>query len=188
MSTCDLKSLLVNLDGINVAAIEEKARVLYVELYLNKGRVGVHATHDGEDLIFHHDAFDHAFFTSSDWRCFPERKDVLRVGSIERIHWIGELVRGNIPGSACFEVPSPTGRYRPPNRVYVIFETPDKIPFVVWLEPRKNGGWKFKTAYPVVGSQVHACTKGGRTVWRWKDKSPVIKPAHGATSHVQIEQ
>jgi hypothetical protein len=90
-------------------------------------------------------------------------------------------VNGRVPGSACFEVPSPTGRYRPPNRVYAIFETP----YVVWLEPRKDSGWKFKSAYPLSIEDIRKYTSRGRTVWKYQEKSPVIKPAHGATSLVQ---
>lgn len=180
---CDLNSLLVRLADLNQGAIEQMGRDLYRDLYLNKGEFGVHQTHDNQVIIFHGDAFEHAFYTSSDWRCHPERKDILRTSSIERIRWIGYLISGQVPGSACFEVPSKTGRYHPPNRVYAFFDDP----YVVWLEPRKAGGWKFRTAYPIIGTQIHSCTRGGRTVWRWKEKGPMIKPAHGATSHVQTD-
>ncbi len=174
---------MVSLSGLDATAVEQLARKLYCELYLNQGRVGERRTHDGQLLLFHLDAFDHAFYTSSDRICHPERKDLLRRGSIERIHWIEHLVSGRVPGSACFEVPSPTGRCRPPNRLYVVFETP----YVVWLEPRKDSGWKFKSAYPLSIEDIRKYTRGGRTVWKWKENSPVIKPAHGATSPVQTD-
>lgn len=178
---CDLKSLLVDIAQTPVEEVARVAFVLYAELYLNKGRFGVHSTHDGHDLLFHGDAFEHAFYTTSDWRCHPDRKDVVRMGSIERMRWIGPLVRGEVPGSACFEVPSPTGRYRPPNRVYAIFASP----FVVWLEPRQKIGWKFKSAYPLSIEEIRKYTNRGRTVWKWKEKGLVINPAHEATSLVQ---
>jgi len=184
MSTaCDLDKLLVNLSGLDADAVEKLARRLYRESYMNRGRVGVHKTHDGQKLIIHEDAFDHAFFTTSDRLCHPDLKDRLRKGSVERIHWIGHLIGGRVRGSACFEVPSPTGRERPPNRLYVIFETP----FVVWLEPRQDGGWKFRTAYPTSIEEIRKYTRGGRTVWKWKENGPVIKPAHGAKSLVQTD-
>jgi hypothetical protein len=179
----DLNSLLVELRDINTEAVEGVARTLYRSLYLTSEKFGVHRTHDDQVLIFHADAFEHAFFTSSDHLCHPERKDMLRKGSIERIRWIGVLVKGLVPGSACFEVPSPTGRYRPPNRLYAVFETP----FVVWLEPRKDSGWKFKSAYPLSIEDIRKYTRSGRTVWKWKENGPMIKPAHGAKSPVQSD-
>jgi hypothetical protein len=176
----DLEKLLVSLQGTADDALEDLARSLYRDSYLNKERFGVHRTHDDQVVIFHADAFEHAFFTTSDHLCHPDRKDILRKGSIERIHWIGPLVRGEVVDSACFEVPSPTGRYRPPNRLYVVVEPA----YIVWLEPRKDSGWKFKSAYQPSIDDIHKYTRGGRTVWKWKEKGPMIKPAHGATSHV----
>ena len=182
-TACDLAKLLVSLSGLDGAAVELLARQLYGDIYLNKGKVGEHRTHDNELLLFHADAFEHAFYTSSDQLCYPERKDVLRHGSIERIHWIGHLVGGKVQGSACFGVPSPTGRYRPPNRLYVVFETP----YVVWLEPRKASGWKFKSAYPLSIEDIRKYSRGGHTIWKWKEDGPVIKPAHEARSPVQTD-
>jgi hypothetical protein len=180
-TACDLKGLMVGFSGLSVQAVEQLARELYKSLYLNKGKFGVHQTHDNQLLLFHSDAFDHAFYTTSDSLCHPERKDMLRLGSVERIRWIGPLISGLVRGSACFEVPSPTGRYRPPNRLYAVFETP----FVVWLEPRRGAGWKFRTAYPLSIEDLRRYTSCGRTVWKWKEDGPVIKPAHGATSLVR---
>jgi hypothetical protein len=150
--------------------MEQLGRRLYSEIYLTSGHYGLHRTHDGQLLVFHGRTFDHAFYTTSDRLCHPERKDVLRKGSVERIRWIGQLIAGLVPGSACFEVPSPTGRIRPPNRFYAVFTTP----FVVWLEPRKTGGWNFATAYPLSIEDIRKYQRGGRTVWKWKEKSPVI--------------
>jgi hypothetical protein len=166
----DLESLLISLDGMALDEIELYARHLYRQAYLNKGHVGIHKTHDEHLLVFHGRTFDHAFYTTSDKLCHPERKDVLRKGSIERIRWIGALAAGEVPGSACFEVPSPTGRRRPPNRFYAVFETP----FVVWLEPRTDGGWNFASAYPLSIEEIRKHQRGGRTVWKRKEKSPVI--------------
>jgi hypothetical protein len=181
ITTGDLKGMLLDLSGMGRQEIERLGSDLYRQLYLNKGKVGVHRTHDGQDLVFHSDAFDHAFYTSSDRRCHPDLKDVLRTGSVERIRWIGHVVSGCVQGSACFEVPSPTGRERPPNRFYAVFETP----YVVWLEPRQNGGWKFKSAYPLSIEEIRRYQRGGRTVWKSKEDGPMIKLAHGAPGLVQ---
>lgn len=165
-----LSDLLVSIEGMDLEAMAIMGRDLYRELYLHQGHFGLHETHDRQVLIFHADRFDHAFYTTSDRICHPERKDVLRQGSIARIRWIAELVAGRVPGSACFEVPSPTGRCRPPNRLYAVYETP----YVVWLEPRMRGGWKFATAYPLSIEEIRKYSTGGRTVWKWKEKGPVI--------------
>ena len=165
LTVCDLKQLLVTCDSLCTQDLERIGRDLYRELYLPQGHYGVHQTHDGEVLIFHAETFDHAFYTTSDRIVHPYRKDVLRKGSIERIRWIGPLIAGHVPGSACFEVPSPTGRQRPPNRLYAVYATP----FVVWLEPRKENGWKFRTAYPTTIEEIHRkYSRGGRTVCKWK--------------------
>jgi hypothetical protein len=170
MTIGDLRNILVSLEGMTVEQIDEYARHLYRQAYLNKGHVGIHKTHDDQLLVFHARTFEHAFYTTSDRYDHPERKDVLRRGSVERIHWIGKLVAGEVRGSACFEVPSPTGRIRPPNRFYAVFETP----FVVWLEPRREGEWNFASAYPLSIEEIRKYQRGGRTVWKWKEKSPVI--------------
>jgi hypothetical protein len=139
-------------------------------LHLTHEGYGLHQTHDAETLMFHARQFEHAFFTTSDRYCAPERKDVLRRGSIERIRWIMPLLQGQVCGSACFEVPSPTGRRKPPNRLYASYARP----FVVWLEPRRDEGWKFSSAYPLSIEEIHRYSRGGRTVCRWKEKCPVI--------------
>jgi hypothetical protein len=163
-----LKSLLVDLTGLALDEIERLGRQLYAQLYLTHGHYGIHQTHDGQPLIFHERQFEHAFFTTSDYRCHPDRKDVLRPVSIARIHWIGQLVSGFVPGSACFHIPSPRETGRPPKRLYAVFETP----FVVWLEPRKEIGWKFSSAYPLSIEEIRKYSRGGSTVWKWKEKAP----------------
>jgi hypothetical protein len=90
----DLFDLMVSLDGLSPAEIEARGRELYSRQYLNHGHYGIHATHDGETLVFHKSQFDHAFFTTSDRICLPERKDIVRRASIERILWIEQLVSG----------------------------------------------------------------------------------------------
>lgn len=166
MATCapELQDLLLDIGGMSAAELEQRGRAVYGELYLDAGGYGVRRTHDCQLLMFHARQFDHAFFTSSDRWSHPERKDKLRPGSIERIRWIAPIVGGAIEESACFEVPGPTGRRRPPNRLYASF----RHPFVIWLEPRKDEGWKFASAYPCSIEEIHKYMRGGRTVWRWR--------------------
>src|ERR1035438_934190 len=160
-TACDLSTLLICLDALTPEQIEKHGRDLYAELYLNHGHFGLHETHDGETLVFHARQFEHAFYTTSDYRVHPDRKDILRPSSIQRIHWIGRLVSGQVPGSACFLIPSQPATRRPPKRLYAAFSHP----YVVWLEPRSDSGWKFSTAYPLSIEEIHNYTRGGRTIW-----------------------
>jgi hypothetical protein len=48
MTALDLNNLLVDLAGMDTEAVECLGRQLYGELYLNKGKFGLHSTHDGE--------------------------------------------------------------------------------------------------------------------------------------------
>ncbi len=164
IAAVDLPKLLLTFAGVPADEVERYGRCLYRRLYLDNDRYGVRQCHDGQLLIFHARQFDHAFFTTTDRFCHPERKDQLRKSSIERIHWIGPLASGCVEESACYEVPSPTGRQKPPNRLYAVYPHP----FVVWLEPRKAVGWKFASAYACSMEEIRKYTRGGRTVWKWK--------------------
>lgn len=183
MAIDNLNDLLLNLYGMSNASMEELGRDLYSRVYLNQGHFGLHKTHDGELLIYFQSQFEHAFFTTSDRRYFKEGKDILRPPSIARIHWIGEVVAGNVRGSACYAVPSTIHPDRPPKRLYAVYKTP----FVVWLEPRFDGdGWKFSSAYPVSIEDIRKYTRNCKVVWKWKEKNPVIDGLTGQ-SLVQAE-
>jgi hypothetical protein len=161
----DLLRLLEPLHGHSTESLEQRGQRLYENLYLDNDRFGIRRTHDDQVLVFFRSQFDHAFFTTSDRLCHPDAKDIIRRGSLERIRWIGLVCQGLVPGSACFEVPSPTGRFRPPNRLYAVYSHP----YVVWLEPRSKGGWKFSSAYPCSIEEIHRYSRNGRTVWKWKE-------------------
>lgn len=163
MEAADLVNLLEEVSGLSGDALYDRGFSIYRELYLTKGRVGVEQTHDSQILLFHADRFEHAFHTTSDRLCSPDRKDILDVNRVARIRWIRPVVTGRVARTGCFEVPSPTGRLRPPNRLYVV----EPELYVVWLEPRTSGGWKFSSAYPATRDCVARYKRGGRTVGRW---------------------
>lgn len=164
----DLQALLLDLGGKGDGEIEATGREWYERLYITRGNCGFHECHDGEEVVFWRDRFEHAFFTSSNWARYPDRKDKLAVDRIARIRWIGEVIAGNVPKSACWEVPSPTGRRRPPNRLYVV----SNECYVVWLEPRMRGGWKFSSAYAPQPRRLREYCAGGRRIWVWKGGAP----------------
>ncbi len=61
----DLSDLTVSVDGLEIVEIEDIARRLYKEIYVTSGRYGICNTHDGEQVYFWEDRFEHAFYTSS---------------------------------------------------------------------------------------------------------------------------
>lgn len=163
----DLNSLLLDFSGKTLAEIEAIGRSEYEHLYITSRNFGVHKAHDGEDVFFWKDRFEHAFFTSSNWASFPDRKDKLDVDRIKRLKWIGPVVSGLVSGTICREVPGPTGRRHPPNRLYLV----TKGCYVVWLEPRMNGGWKFSSAYVARYDQLRRYCQGGKVIWRYGENN-----------------
>lgn len=144
-----------------------KGREAYRNLYLNKGKVGVHLSHDQEDVVFHEDRFDHAFYAKRDKWSLAKDRSMPDESRLERMPWIGPLIAGAIEGSEAWEVPSPTGRRRPPNRLYILWDEK----YVVWLEPRCEGGWKFSSAYVKTRGQIRDHCRGGTKIWE-KRKVP----------------
>ena len=124
--------------------------------------------HDGERVIFHENRFDHAFFTSTRIEQYPDLKDRLDDSRVARLRWIGEVIAGRVPQSACWEVIGRHGRPGIPNRLYVVYSH-----YVVWLEPRdadKAVPWKFSTAYQANPKYIRDKTKGGTCLWRFTQK------------------
>jgi hypothetical protein len=158
----DLNALLLDLAGLTNSDIEALGRRRFDEIYINLRDCGILQTHDGQEVTIWRERFDHAFFTTSNPISHKDRKDLLAVDRIQRVAWIGPVIRGLVDNTQCWEVPSPTGRVRPPNRLYV---APSEL-YVVWLEPRIKGGWRFSSAYPTVASTISGYLRRGKLVWR----------------------
>lgn len=164
----DLSKLLLNLSGLSSEEQEKLGREWYAKLYLTSGRFGIHQLHDGEQVIFHEDRFDHAFFTSSNWQKHPEKKDLLAQERIRRIQWIAAVIAGNVPNSACWDAPGPGGRILQNNKLYVVYAPA----YVVWLEPRAQQDkvqWKFSSAYDANPRYIRDRTKLATCIWRPKN-------------------
>jgi len=157
----DLNDLTVSINGLDIAEIEDFVRRLYREIYVTSGRYGVFEVHDGESVYFWEDRFEHAFYTSSDRIRYPKRKDKLDLERVKRIRWIKEIIAGRISGTACWLAPSPSRGGRPLNRLYVLLSDS----YVIWLEPRHNGGWKFSTAYKARLKDVRRYCSLGKRIW-----------------------
>jgi hypothetical protein len=160
----DLKSIIIPTQYLKTSEIELLGRQKYRELYLTQGKFGIHSTHDQQPVFFWEDRFNHAFFTSSDRARYPDRKDILAVERIERMAWIGKVISGQVPNTGCWEGPSPTGRRKPPNRFYLSSD----FLYIIWLEPRYEGGWKFSTAYSALPPVIRKYCGQARKIWAYK--------------------
>jgi hypothetical protein len=166
----DLHTLLLDLGGKSHEEKVQEGRRIYKQLYLTHETkpIGIFTLHDGEQVIFYEDSFDHAFYKSSNYQLYPKRKDLLDDERLKRIRWIGAVLLGKVPDSSCWEVQAGSGRHATqPNRVYVV----DRPCYVVWLEPRKDRGqvaWKFMSAYPANPKHLIEKCKQGACVWSYQ--------------------
>lgn len=163
MST-DLNSLRIDVKRIDLSEVEAIGRRIYAELYLQSDTRGVIKTHDGHEVYFHADAFDHGFYTGSEWRT-SAIKDIIDKGRVERVKWIGEFIAGNVANSQCWEIPVGTSGAQ--KRLYLSIAAG----YVVWLNPRRDQqSWSFKTAYPASPPRIWEYTrevKGSKLLCRF---------------------
>jgi hypothetical protein len=146
-----LASLLLDLSNLCDEEAEAKTYQEYIRLYTDrktrKGMVGTRKTHDGEDVVFYEERFEHAFFESAYKTSRKYNKGKFARNRAARIRWIGEIISGNIEGCECYHIPDfnrrdGSGRIMV-KRLYVLWEEK----YLIWLEPRKTGGWWFSSAY-----------------------------------------
>ena len=119
--------------------------------------------HQGGKVVFYEDRFDHAFFSSPNRARNPYSKTKLALDRIERMAWIGSIIRGEIPGAECWEVTPHDGRQHPRDRALVLWQPG----FIIWLWPTNTEGvFKFSSAYPVPSAELARYTRGGRKLWK----------------------
>lgn len=147
MTYDELLALKADFTGLDTAQAEQKGRDLYRSLYLDgEAPVGIRKTHDGQAAVFHWtgtSGFDHGFFTSSDLIGHPLRKDVLALDRLERLRWIGPVIRGEVQDVEYRKENFWRGGKLFSKRLYLL----PQEGYVVWLEPNMSGGFKFATAY-----------------------------------------
>jgi len=102
----------------------------------------------------------------------PYSKARVAVDRIARVKWIKEILMGNIVGTECWHVRPQSGRNHPLDRPYVHWA----YGYVVWLQPRKDGGWRFSSAFPAPQAEIARFTRGAACsgAWKRKTKAPVI--------------
>jgi hypothetical protein len=160
-----LDELLLNLDGLSDEEAEELGRREYRELYLNRGKFGVLELYKGGEVVFHEDRYEHAFRSSPNRIRNPYSKAKVARDRIERIRWIRAIIQGEVPKTECWAV-APQSRRPGRDRLYVVLANR----FVVWLFPRKDGGWKFSSAYSTTAQDIQRYTRGGTQVWTVPEK------------------
>ena len=161
----DPEELLINLSGKTNEEAALLGKTRYSKLYLQHGRRGILQAHDGEKVIFFEDRYHHAFHTSCNRARHPYSKAKIAMDRIERIAWIGPLIKGKFPDFECWEVPLkvPEEGFRnfPGKRLYVSWSHD----YLVWLELLRNGGFKFSSSYCVPSGEIARYTKRARKLW-----------------------
>lgn len=154
-----LDALLLDLGDLSDEDLAYRARQLYNEIYITSGKFGVRKTHDGENIKFWENRFRHAFCRSKDFR-FSNAKDCIDRPRVERMAWIGEVVRGKVPNSACWLLTQNLLK-----RLYTV------VPkgYVVWLEGKGEREWTFSTAYVTTPQTIHKYTRGAKRIWKYTE-------------------
>ena len=157
----DLQSLLMNLNGLDDARVERLGRAEFRRLYVPNGGRGTLRACDGSEVVFFEDRFDHAFFTTTDRYRRPYAKNIVSRDRIARVAWIGPVLRGEAANTQCWE----TCRGAGDTRIQRLCVASAEL-YVVWLEARRDGGWRFTTAYVARAAQTSGYAQGKRIVWR----------------------
>ena len=148
---------LLDITDIKEGDLEEFARAIFRELFIEANGRGEHLTHDNEVVVFWETRFDHAFYKPKDWRETSE-KQVVDDKRVERMPWILPLIGGEIANSECWRVNS-KGRVK---RMYVLRAKG----YVVWLESRGEGQWTFSTGYVANTGYIYNQTRGQKRIWK----------------------
>ncbi|QBG47608.1 hypothetical protein EGM51_09460 [Verrucomicrobia bacterium S94] len=158
-----MEELLVDTNGISDEGLEELGREMYREIFLNKGKVGELTLHNGDPVVFHEDRYDHAFRCSPNRARNPHSKKAVARDRIERMRWIKAILEGDIDDVECWIVPQQTK-----DRLYVVW----KERYVIWLWSRKEGGWRFSSAYCAGRKDIRGYTRRGVKIKMNEKKMP----------------
>lgn len=159
----NLRGLLINVSGLNQSELAALASSEYKQNYTGENDYGILVTHDGHEVFFWHDRPEHAFRTSISSYNYGIKKEQYCSERISRLKWIGPVISGNIPGTSCYEIPDVPGQ----QRLYTV--GPEL--YVVWLERRLKGGWKFSSAYTTSANIMRNYAAKGKRIWRWSPPS-----------------
>ncbi len=158
----DLNTLLLDLEDLSEDEAFTEGRRGFESLYIQSEHAGTIPLHGGGTATFYKDRYDHAFRTSPDRARNPYSKARVALDRIARVKWIKEILVGNVVGTECWHVRPQSGRNHPLDRLYVHWA----YGYVVWLQPRKDGGWRFSSAFPAAQAEIARFTRGGSLQWR----------------------
>ena len=163
-----LAQLLLNLNDMEDEQAIATVRREYARLYLDRPEVGERRTHDGQLVLFFGNQFDHAFFTTGDRVNRLYGKTAFSRARGERIRWIKAMLEGEIDGVGCWRIRTDRWQEKPKplqhKRGYIHWDTG----YIIWLEPRNRGGWKFSSAYVAGSDDLRRYARDGFKVWEKK--------------------
>ncbi len=139
--------------------VSEARRRFQEEFFQGEGARGDFMMEEGQRVFIFQDRFEHAFFTSSNRSRHQLAKDKPDPDRMERLLWIKPVLMGLVEGTECWLVTSKNDRR--PQRLYVVVQDS----YVIWLESRPDGAWKFSTAYCAGRSDIKRYTEGGVRIW-----------------------
>jgi hypothetical protein len=107
--------------------------------------------------------FTHAFFTAATKHRRGWAKDLIDPLRVARTRWIVPVISGQVMGTSCYRIVDYEAYRKPPpeKRLYVVREEQ----YVIWLLPRRDGGWRFKTAYVTGHADINRYIKRQRKIW-----------------------
>jgi hypothetical protein len=146
----DLSRLILDLSDRSDAEIEAIGRKYYADSMLDVANKGIRQTHDDQELHFWKHRFDHSCFISP-------AKILVDKGRVARLPWILPIVAGNIADTEC-RAKQNIGRSD--NRAYICI--PEN--FVIWLEPRDEGGWRYSSHYPADRNEIRLIQRNSRKI------------------------
>jgi hypothetical protein len=153
----DLRELLLDMKDLSDEDLEQTAKDLYSECFLQNAINGIHRLHDGDSVIFKKARFQHAFYLAANWQ-ESRVKTGIDIRRVERMKWILPMLGCDAPNVECWLVPS-DGVIK---RVYVCFA----LGYLIWLEPGdREGQWSFSSAYTNKAAAIREYLKGGKRIW-----------------------
>ena len=152
-----LEELYINLESISDEEADSLGKRLYQEEFLNQNRRGAFILHDGTEVFFFEDRYEHAFHTSQNRIRNPYSKAKVATDRISRLKWIKPILEGHVAGTQCWQVADYMNR----KRLYIVCEEK----YIIWLEGRQDGNWKFSTAYVAGASDIKRYTSKARKIW-----------------------
>ena len=160
----DPDSLLLQLNCLSDAGAVDLTRQVWNSEYMQrqsrKGRIGVWPAHDGIDVVFFEDVFEHAFYKSRNLNLYPDDKSVFDRSRAERIRWIKRVIACGFRQVECWLCPGYGKPGKLDRRLYIAWD----LGYIVWLGMRSQSGLRFRTAYRCGRKKIRGYIRGGKKI------------------------